>query len=179
MIEIHEASESEIELVVSITNDAFEDEVVTQLVKDLLVDPSASPRLSLLAFDANKQGVGHVLFSAAYLENYPEVRAAILAPLSVVPAMQGRGVGTELAKKGLELLAASGTDLVFVLGYPGYYPRFGFTPAVKAGFQAPYPIEEKNADAWMVLPLGSKDGAGMRGMVRCAEALDKVEYWRE
>ena len=42
--------------------------------------------------------------------------------------------------EGLKQLAESGVDLVFVLGHPGYYPKFGFRPAGALGFEAPYPI---------------------------------------
>jgi predicted N-acetyltransferase YhbS len=179
MMEIREAEQAKVEAVVSIVRAAFPDElVVAQLVRDLLADNSAQPLLSLLA-SVDNRAVGHVLFTAARLDTSADMRCAILAPLSVIPAMQGRGIGTELAKRGLEMLASAGTDLVFVLGHPGYYPRFGFTPAGREGFLAPYPIEAKNGDAWMVLQLGERDTSGVTGTVRCAEALDKAGYWSE
>ena len=77
----------------------------------------------------------------------------MLAPLAVVPECQKQGVGGTLVKHGLELLSKSGVDLVFVLGYPEYYTRHGFAPAGVRGFDAPYPIPEKNSDAWMVFEL--------------------------
>ena len=33
-------------------------------------------------------------------------------------------------------------ELVFVLGHPEYYPRYGFTPAGEQGFEAPNSIPE-------------------------------------
>ena len=47
-------------------------------------------------------------------------------------------------------MAESGVELVFVLGHPDYYPRHGFKPAGALGFEAPYPIPDKNVNAWMV-----------------------------
>ena len=65
---------------------------------------------------------------------------AILAPLAVVPDAQGQGIGGALIEHGLSLLQRSGVGLVFVLGHPGYYPRHGFEPAGRLGFDAPFPI---------------------------------------
>jgi putative acetyltransferase len=44
-------------------------------------------------------------------------------------------------------------DLIFVVGHPDYYPRFGFTLALKLGIQPTYPLPAEVADAWMVLAL--------------------------
>jgi putative acetyltransferase len=70
-------------------------------------------------------------------------------------------------------------ELVFVLGHPHYYARHGFNPAAPLGFTAPYPIPEKNADAWMVRALKRNVVGSLRATVVCAKALDKPEYWRE
>jgi putative acetyltransferase len=96
-----------------------------------------------------------------------------------VPDAQKQGIGGKLIRQGLELLSVSRVDLVFVLGHPEYYPRFGFTPAGRLGFEAPYPIPDKHANAWMVQALrpGVIDTAS--GKVICADALNKPEYWRE
>jgi predicted N-acetyltransferase YhbS len=72
-----------------------------------------------------------------------------------------------------------GVELVFVLGHPGYYPRFGFKPAGVLGFEAPYPIPEKHADAWMVRELRAGIIGSVRGKVVCADTLSRPEYWRE
>ena len=62
---------------------------------------------------------------------------SLLAPLAVLPDYQKQGVGG-IISHGLKLLTAAGIDLVFVLGHPGYYPRYGFKPAGVQGFEAPY-----------------------------------------
>ena len=95
------------------------------------------------------------------------------------PDSPGQGVGGHLIEEGLRRLSASGVDLVFVLGHPDYYPRHGFRPAGALGFKAPYPIPDKNADAWMVQELRPGLIGTVRGTVVCADALDKPEYWRE
>ena len=153
--------------------------LIAGLTLALLHDPTARPVVSLLACDGD-EAIGHVLFTSVWIDYAEESpKAHILAPLAVVPERQGRGTGTHLVQRGLELLAESGSELVFVLGHPGYYPRFGFTPAGRHGLSAPYPIPEEHADAWMVLELCDGVVGRVRGVVRCADALSKPEHWIE
>ncbi|MCL5876867.1 MAG: GNAT family N-acetyltransferase [Candidatus Bathyarchaeota archaeon] len=72
------------------------------MTRDLLVDPSAKPLLSLLAF-IDGQPVGHILFSKATIVGAPNIKASFLAPLAVIPKFQKQEVGGSLIKKGLEL----------------------------------------------------------------------------
>jgi predicted N-acetyltransferase YhbS len=149
------------------------------LTAALLTDPSAAPKISLIAIVDGKP-VGHILFTRASL-TIPKtsVTASILAPLAVVPEVQGTGIGGELIRNGLKRLADDGTDLVFVLGHPSYYPRFGFHPAGACNLDAPYPIPPQHADAWMVLSLTDGLIGTVQGQVACADALSKPEYWVE
>lgn len=108
-----------------------------------------------------------------------DVSAQILAPLAVSPDHQRSGLGTRLVNEALTQLESQGVVLVFVLGYPDYYSRFGFAPAGVQGFDAPYPILPKNADAWMVKELKAGTIASNEGTVRCCIALDQPQYWQE
>jgi len=174
-------TEADINDVLNVEKLAFgiEGQEIADLVQGLLNDPSAKPQLSLLAVKEEKT-IGHILFTRARIKPpHESISAMILAPLAVIPEAQSQGVGGKLIKKGLEYLSTSGVDLVFVLGHPGYYPRHGFHPAGVQGFEAPYPIPEKNADAWMVQELRPDIIGKVRGQVKCADALDQPEYWRE
>ncbi len=178
-VEIKEADD--LEACLAVERAAFGGEVEAELVRELLVDGSAQPVLSLLARSGGHP-VGHVLFTRVRIEGGGSpVSASILAPLAVIPGAQGQGIGGLLIREGLRRLEESGVGLVFVLGYPDYYPRHGFQPAGCLGFEAPYPILEKNADAWMVRGLGDhvQIPGPASGLVRCADALDKPEYWLE
>lgn len=153
--------------------------IIAALAIALLHDPTARPVLSLLAFDAGTL-IGHILFTRVCIaDSELSLSCSILAPLAVLPDRQGQGIGTRLGERGLELLKESGCGLVFVLGHPGYYPRFGFQPAGRLGFTAPYPILEKNSDAWMVLELCNGLLGREQGTIQCADVLDRQEYWRE
>jgi putative acetyltransferase len=96
-----------------------------------------------------------------------------------MPHSQKTGVGTALAEKGMLVLSDAGAQLVFVLGHPAYYPRFGFSPAGELGFEATYPILEKNAGAWMVKALAPHIIGKYSGKVICADTMNRPEYWAE
>ncbi len=152
---------------------------IVLLVRSLFKDKTALPLLSLVAL-VNDQIVGHILFSNAHIVGTAKsVSARILAPLAVSPEFQNSGIGGSLIEKGLQSLEEEGVDLVFVLGHPDYYPRSGFKPAGDRGFSAPYPIPEKNAEAWMVRTLPTGSAESMEGEVQCADALNRPELWRE
>ena len=103
----------------------------------------------------------------------------ILAPLAVNPDKLNPGDRRKFHPRGAKRLTRSGMALVFVLGHPGYYPKYGFKPAGIRGFEAPYPISEKNADAWMVQELYSGVINRVSGKVQCAHVLNQPQYWRE
>jgi putative acetyltransferase len=176
---IREATERDMPAVLAVHRGAFGRDEEARLVRALVDDPSARPYLSLVAL-AGDRVLGHILFTRAVLRNAPRtVSASLLAPLAVEPDAQGRGIGGRLIGDGLARLSEAGTELVFVLGWPDYYTRFGFTPAGSQGFAAPYPIPQKDADAWMVLALRENVLGTLQGRVVCANALDKPEYWKE
>ena len=156
-----------------------EGEEVAALANDLLDDPTARPVLSLLA-EKNGLLLGHVLFTMVnVVDGDCLVPGQILAPLGVLPEAQGGRIGGELIGAGLEQLRAYGTGLVFVLGHPTYYPRYGFKPAGVLGQKAPYPIPEEVSDAWMVQELNPGYLGRVKGTIKCAKVMDRPELWRE
>lgn len=176
---ITEASPTDLSHALSVERAAFGQDDEAELVRALLEDPSAQPLLSLLAWVEGRP-VGHILFTAARIEGAPgAARAAILAPLAVVPETQGQGVGGRLVEHGLSVLRERGVGLLFVLGHPAYYPRHGFEPALPHGLLPPFPIPPEHADAWMVRALREGLLGEVRGRVVCADAMNRPEYWRE
>lgn len=151
---------------------------IIDLVDELLQDPTADPFLSLVA-EQDGRLVGHVLFTPVTLLGEQQASARILAPLGVAKGAQGAGVGSALVREGLRRLREAGVDLVFVLGHPDYYPRFGFQPAGALGLEAPYPIPAVHADAWMVQALKAGVLGRVRGKVQCADTLDQPRHWTE
>ncbi len=179
-IEVKSSFAEDLEIILDVHGQAFGgDESIKTLVTDLFDDSTARPLFSLLARREDRP-VGHAFFSAVTIEGAETgIKAALLAPLAVVPDVQGQEIGVSIGWEGFTVLEEHGYDLVFVLGHPEYYPRLGFLPAGQFGFEAPYPIPEKNADAWMVFAFDSITLVEASGKIRCAESLMKAEYWRE
>jgi len=183
MLKIRNTTEADLETILMVEKKAFGEKQgpeIEQLVDDLLKDPTARPLLSLIAEDDGLP-VGHVLFTQTQIEgSEASISSAILAPLAVVPEVQAQGVGGQLIKEGLRQLKEAGVDLAFVLGHPEYYPRHGFKPKAGAlGFEATYPIPEKDAGAWMVQELRPEIIGSVQGKVICCDALNKPQYWVE
>ncbi|MBO9697979.1 MAG: N-acetyltransferase [Sphingopyxis sp.] len=96
---------------------------------------------ALVSLVAERHGliVGHVLFSYMNVEaDGAPLSAAGLAPVSVVPEVQGQGIGDALIRAGLDSLREQGVAISFVLGHENYYPRFGYSPVLAARFASPF-----------------------------------------
>ncbi len=116
---------------------AFDRPVVGELVDQLRASPDW---ISGLSFVAERKGriIGHVLFTRSLLDAPPRlVDVLVLSPVSVIPAEQGRGVGSALVQHGLDTVSARQEPLVFLEGSPTYYARFGFRAAGPLGFRRP------------------------------------------
>jgi len=176
---IRETKDADLKDILFVEREAFNSNKEADLTKDMLADSSAKPLISLLA-NIKQHPAGHIQFTTRQLSNAPrKVSISFLAPLAVIPKFQKQGIGGSLIKKGLELLSKANVELVFVIGWPLYYPRFGFTPAFKLGFETPFPIPEKDADAWMVQALRPNVIGSVSGKVICCDTLNKPEHWRE
>lgn len=175
---IRETTPADLKDILYVERQAFQRDSEVKITRDMLSDPSAKPRLSLLAFIKN-QPVGHILFTHGYIKGNPQISVSFLAPLAVIPKFQKQGIGGALIKEGIKRLSKMGVDLVFVVGHPEYYPRFGFTPALKLGFQPTYPLPAEVADAWMVLALHSNLIGKTSGKVICCDAMNKPDVWHQ
>lgn len=83
---------------------------------------------------------GHAAFCRLGLRTTAgaEQPVVCLAPLAVAPQYQRRGVGTRLVETGLRKMAAAGEGIVFVLGDPAYYGRFGFSSSAAKPYRSPF-----------------------------------------
>lgn len=152
---------------------------IVALVCGLLGDKTAMPLFSFVA-EIGGRVVGHILFSAVRLQSSRQcVSAQILAPLAVSKQHQGEGVGGSLINEGLKQLAASGVELVFVLGHPDSYTKFGFRPAGVLGYEAPYALPAEHEDAWMVQELEAGVIGSVQWRIQCAATLDHSRHWQE
>jgi putative acetyltransferase len=108
---------------------------------------------SLVAVTSNRV-VGHLFFSPVVVEGKCSSNLLILglAPVAVLPNYQRQGIGSLLIREGLKECGRSGFHAVVVLGYPDFYPRFGFVPASSKSLGCEYDVPD---EAFMVLELES------------------------
>lgn len=143
---------------------AFPTAEEARLVERLRDDGAWIPGLSWVAVDDDGRVIAHSLITRCHVGETP---AAALAPCSVAPAWQRRGVGTAVTRACLAAAAEAGEDLVLVLGHPDYYPRFGFEPASRWGIIAPIEVPD---EAMMALPLREETTVA-EGTIRWAKAF--------
>jgi putative acetyltransferase len=142
---------------------AFEMPVEAELVDRMRRDGDIV--LALVATDAQAV-VGHVAFPRLFIENVGREFVGVgLAPLAVSKTHRRRGVGAALVREGLDGLRAQGETLVFVLGDPAYYTRFGFALETAQPFTCVYA-----GPYFMALRLS--DAAPSGGTVRYPSAFD-------
>jgi len=124
--------------------------------------------LSLVAEDAGRL-VGHVGFSRVWVEQ-PQQRlpAMSLAPLSVVEDRRRRGVAAALVEQGHRYLRTTGETIVFVLGNPAYYGRFGYSAGAATAFDCAYA-----GSHFQVLAL--TDDAPKDGAIVYPAAFDRLQ----
>jgi len=151
----------DIESIRNINRQAFRQENEAKLV-DKLRNRGVLP-ISLVAM-RDSEVVGHIAFSPVVVESGTSGFTAIaLTPMAVLPAHQRKGIGSRLVRAGLEECRRLGHDIVFLVGHPDYYPRFGFVPAKPKGVDCEFKVPE---EAWMILELTEGALAGRRGVVK-------------
>lgn len=126
---------------------AFENETEAKLVEALRKE--ARPVISLVA-EEDEDLVGHIMFTPARIDGFSSLKIMGLAPMAVDPDKQNAGIGSALVRAGFERCKKLGYGAVVVLGHPGYYPRFGFVTASKAGIKCEFEVP---AEAFMVKEL--------------------------
>lgn len=93
---------------------------------DLLVALRRERALTLsLVAEWRGEVVGQAAFSPARAADGSQPWYA-LGPVAVLPAHQGKGIGSTLIRAGLETLSGTGAAGCILVGDPAYYTRFGF-----------------------------------------------------
>jgi len=144
--------------------EAFPDEDLLPLVRDLL--PDTAVVMSLVG-TIDAQIVGHAIFTRCSIVG-DSINAALLGPLVVAPALHRQGIGSAIVQAGFRQLENAGVNQVFVLGDPAYYGRLGFLP--DSLVEPPYTLPPDWDGAWQSRSLGEPT-------TLCAGKLAVPQQW--
>jgi len=164
-LEIRKERHDDIEEISQVVGAAFGSEVEASLVS--LIRLREQSLLSLVAIQ-DEQIVGHVLVSPITITPSQEGKFGGLAPLSVDPRCQGKGIGSALMLAAIDECKGQGLNALFLLGSPNYYPRFGFTPSHLDN-------EYGASDAFMHLELRPDSIQSVRGLVKYVSAFNEPD----
>jgi putative acetyltransferase len=134
-VSVRVATDDDWPAILEVHRQAFPDEDIPRLVRELRDGGHEVPSLSFVSLSGDEVA-GHVMNSWVGLEG-SERRLLQLSPLGVLPALQRRGHGSALVRASLEGARALGEPALLVEGNPAYYGRFGFVRADELGLLPP------------------------------------------
>ncbi|MGE8206847.1 GNAT family N-acetyltransferase [Heyndrickxia sp. NPDC080065] len=148
-------------------NESISDQTEHKLVNRIRKTDAFLAELSLVAVD--KEIVGHILLSKIKIVNENKsVDSLALAPVSVVPEYQNKGIGSQLISSALRKAQELGFHSAIVLGHKDYYPRFGFKPASLWNIKAPFDVAD---EVFMALELTENSLQNVYGVVQYSNAF--------
>lgn len=154
------------EIIYSVVKDAFgsaehSDGNEQDLVNALRKGEAFIPDLSLVA-EIDGKIVGHIMFTRAEVG---EATVLVLAPLSVLPEYQRKGIGLSLIKEGHKIANRLGYEYSIVLGSQSYYSKTGYLPADKFGIKPSFDVPSENFMACKI----KKDASDIHGIIKYAK----------
>lgn len=167
MITIRQEEEKDHLKVFQLTEEAFRnmehsDHQEHFLVEQLRNSEAFIPELSLVAETENGEIAGHILFTKLKIQNGDETFESLaLAPVSVHPDFQNRGIGGQLILRGHSIAKESGYTSVILIGHESYYPKFGYEKTTNFGISFPFEIPEINGMAVELVKDGLKNVKGI------------------
>lgn len=146
------------------------DQTEHELVARLRKTDAFMPELSLVALDEEKNElIGHILLSKVKIQgDNASTDSLALAPVSVLPAWQNKGIGKALIEKALAKARSLGHQSVIVLGHPAYYAKYGFEKASLWRITAPFEVPD---EAFMALQLKEGTLEKVSGVVEYSSAF--------
>lgn len=131
------------------------------VIHKLRDSPCFIPELDFVA-ELNQQIVGHIAYSRAkVVDEKKQVREILcLAPISVSPDIQKRGIGGKLIEYTKIIARNLGYKGIVLFGSPAYYSKFGFKNAEQFHITT---SDGENFDAFMAIELEENSLAGIHG----------------
>lgn len=131
------------------------------LVEKLRKSKNYIPELSLVAV-LKDEIVGHILLTPIEIKNdHSEFPSLTLAPVSVLPKHQNKGIGGKLIREAHAKAIALGFESIVLLGHENYYPKFGYTKASQFNIKFPFEAPDENCMAIELTTDSLKDISGV------------------
>ena len=164
-IKIRRENNGDLKEVFSLLREAFTTEDIDNPEEPFLVDrlrmsDDFIPELSLVA-ECEGKIVGHILLTKIKIKNKEYTFDSLaLAPVSVLPEYQGKGIGGLLIKQAHKNAKKLGHKSIVLLGHENYYPRFGYQLTEKFGIHLPFEVPKENCMAVELVEGGLKNVSG-------------------
>ncbi len=149
-----------------------EGESIGSLVSDLIITTDERDIVGFVAI-LEEAIVGCIFFSRLTLPS--EKIAFILSPVAIATRQQGKGIGQQLIRYGIEYLRSKDVDLVFTYGDTAFYSKVGFQQISEDIVKAPLKLTQP--EGWLAQSLQNGVIDAMEGSSECVKALNKQEYW--
>lgn len=161
-IEIRKENAADFYEVALLIEEAFKSELQSDHREQFLVDrlrktEAFIPELSIVAL-LNNNIVGHILLTQIKIG---DVTSLALAPVSVLPKYQGKGIGSKLIVEAHNKARELGYQSIILLGHKNYYPRFGYVAAETYGIKLPFDVPSEYVMAIELTPNALKDVSGI------------------
>ena len=141
-----------------------------KLVEKIRETDAYQPDLTFVAVD-DERIVGHIVLSKIIIKNNNgRADSLALAPVSVLPDYQGRGIGSQLIQHALSKATETDHESVIVLGHEAYYPKFGFTRASEWQITAPFDVPD---ESFMAIELRPNALQHVHGIVHYSRAFNE------
>ncbi|MFK7906427.1 MAG: GNAT family N-acetyltransferase [Chitinophagales bacterium] len=148
--------------------EAMSDKTEQFLVERLRKSTSFIEGLSIVG-ECEGEVVGHILLTKIQIKNEQEsFESLALAPVSVKPDFQGKGIGGKLIRHAHECAKDLGFKSIVLLGHESYYPRFGYELTSQYNIELPFEAPEANC---MVIELVENGLKGVSGVVEYDKAF--------
>lgn len=142
-----------------------------RLVERLRQSEAYIPALSLVAESDGNKIVGHIMLSTVKVVSETTTETLLsVAPLSVLPGFQRRGIGGKLLSAAHKRAADLGFKGIVLLGHPDYYPRFGYQRASRFGITFPFDAPD---ECCMAMPLADRSLEGIHGRICYPSAFNE------
>lgn len=145
---------------------------IGNLVSELVATTDKNDIVGFIAVTEEKI-VGCIFFSRLSVPS--RKNAFILSPVAIATESQGKGIGQQLIRHGIEHLKSKNVELIVTYGDPAFYTKVGFMQISENIIKAPLKLTQPKG--WLAQSLKSSAIEAMNGSTKCVKALNKPEYW--